>query len=156
MKFKDPCSFEEKQWQIRLHIKKQKHYFANKGPSGQSYSFFSNHLWMWELDHKESWALENWWFWAVVLERTLKSPLGCKGIKLVNSKENQSCIFIGRTGAEVEALILWSPDGKSWLIRKDPVAGKDWRQQEKGMTGTDGWMALPAQWTWVWASSGRW
>ena len=87
---------------------------------------------MWELDYKESWALKNWCFWTVVLEKTLESPLDCKEIKPVNPKGNQLWIFIGRTDAEAEALILWPPDMKSWLIEKDCDAGKDWGQEEKG------------------------
>ena len=92
------------------------------------------HVWMWELDYKESWALKNWYFWTVVLEKTLESPLDYKEIKPVNPKGNQSWIFIGRTDAEAETPILWPPDAKNWLIGKDPDAGKDWRQEEKGMT----------------------
>ena len=93
---------------------------------------------MWEMDHKEGWVPKNWFFWIVVLEKTLESPLDCKEIKPVSPKGNQSWIFIGRTDAE--APILWPPDGKSWLIWKDPDAGKDWRQ-EKGMTEDEivGW-----------------
>ena len=90
--------------------------------------------WMWELDYKESWALKNWCFWTVVLEKTLESSLDCKEIQLVHSKGNQSWIFIGRTDAEAEAPILWPPDGQNWLIGKDPDAGNDWRQEEKGTT----------------------
>ena len=101
-------------------MKKQRHYFANKGLSSQSYGFSSSHVWMWELDHKEGWGLKNRCFWTVVLEKTLESPLDCKEIKPVNPKGNQSQIFTGRTDAEVEAPILWPPDSKSWLIRKDP------------------------------------
>ena len=101
---------------------------ANKGPSSQSYGFSSSHVWMWELDHKENWALKNGGFWTVVLERTLECPLDCK-IKPVNPKGNQSWIFIGRTDAEAEVLILWPPDAKSWLIGKDPDAGK-WRWEK--------------------------
>ena len=89
---------------------------------------------MWELDHKQSWALKNWCFWTVVLEKTLESPLDCKEIKPVNPKGNQSLIFIGRTDAEAETPILWPSDGKNWLLKKDLDAGKDWRQEEKGMT----------------------
>ena len=89
---------------------------------------------MWELDHKEGWALKNWCFWTVVLEKTLESPLDCKEIQPVNPKGNLSWIFIGRTDVEAETLILWPPDVKSWLISKDPDAGKDWRQEEKGTT----------------------
>ena len=95
--------------------------------------FSSGHVWMWELDHKESWVPKNWRFWTVVLEKTLESPLECK-IKQVNPKGNQSWIFIGRTDAEAETPILWPPDAKNWLIGKDLDAGKDWRQEEKGMT----------------------
>ena len=89
---------------------------------------------MWELDHKEGWELKNWCFWTLVLEKTLEGPLDCTEIKPVNSKGNQSWIFIGRTDVEAEAVILWPPDAKSWLIRKDPDTGKDWRQEEKVMT----------------------
>ena len=106
------------------HIKNQRHYFANKDPSSQSYVFSSSHLWMWKLDHKESWAPKDWCFWTVVLENTLKSLLECKEIKPVNPKGNQSWIFIGRTDAEVEVPIFWPPDWKRWLIRKVPDSGK--------------------------------
>ena len=116
------------------HIKKQRHYFANKGPSSQSYGFSSSHVRMWELDYKERWALKNWCFWTVVLEKTLECPLDCKEIQPVHPKGDQSWIFIGRTDAETETPVLWPPDGKNWLIGKDPDAGKDWRQEEKGMT----------------------
>ena len=127
--------------QPRQHIKKQKHYFADKGPSSQTYGFSSSNVWMWELDYKESWVPKNWCFWTMVLEKTLESPLDCKEIQLVNPKGNQSWIFIGRTDAEVEAPILWPPDAKNWLTGKDPDAGKDWRQEEKGMTEDEmvGW-----------------
>ena len=118
--------------QPRQHIKKQRHYLANKGLSSQGYGFPSNHVWMWGLDHKESWAMKNWCFWTVVLEKTLESPLECKEIKPVNPKGNQSWIFVGRTDAE--APILWPPDAKNWLIGKDADAGEDWRQEEKGPT----------------------
>ena len=90
---------------------------------------------MWELDHKESWAPRNWCFWTMVLEKTLESPLDSRNIKLVNPKGNQPWIFIARSDAEAETPGLWPPDGKNWLIGKDPDAGKDWRQKEKGMTG---------------------
>ena len=118
--------------QPRQHIKKQRHDFANKGRSSQIYVFSSSHVWMWELDYKESWALKNWCFWTVVLEKTLESPLDCKEIQPVHPKGNQFWIFIGRTDAEAEALILWPPDANNWLIWKDPDAGKDWRQEKKG------------------------
>ena len=115
--------------QPRQHIKKQRHYFANKGPSSQGNGFSSGHVWIWELDYKESWALKNWCFWTVVLEKTLESPLDSKEIKPVNTKGNQAWIFIGKTDAE--APIFWSPDTMSQLTGKDPDAGKDWRQTEK-------------------------
>ena len=96
---------------------------------------------MWELDHKESWALKNWCFWTVVLEKTLASPLDCKEIQTVHPKGDQSWVFIGRTDAKAETPILWPPDAKSWLIGKDPDAGKDWGQEEKGTTEDEmvGW-----------------
>ena len=109
---------------------------------------------MWELDYKESWAQKNWCFWTVMLEKTPESPWDCKEIKLVNFKENQSWIFIARTDAEAEASLLWPPDAKNWLIGKDPDAGKDWRQEEKGTTEDE--MVSPARWTRVWASFGSW
>ena len=120
--------------QPRQHIQKQRHYFVNKGPSSQSYGFSSSHVWMWELDYKESWALKNLCFWTVVLEKTLENPLDSKEIQLVHPKGNQSWIFIGRTDAEVETPILWPPNVKNWFIWKDPDARKDWGQEEKGMT----------------------
>ena len=113
----------------KAYIKKQRHYFAHEGLSSQSYGFSNSHVWMWELDHKEGWALKNWCFWTVL--KTLESPLDFKGIKPVNPKGNQSWIFIGRTDAEAEAPILWPPDAKSQLIRKDPGAGKNWGQEEE-------------------------
>ena len=134
MKLKDASSLEEKYDQTRQHIKKQRHYFADKGPSSQRYGFSSSHVWMWELDYKESWALKNWYFWTVVLEKTLESPSDCKEIQPVNPKGNQSWIFIGRTDAEAEIPILWPPDAKNWLTGKDPDSGKDWTQEDKGTT----------------------
>ena len=130
--------------QPRYHTKKQRHYFANQGPSSQSYGFFSSHIWMWELDYRESWVLKNWCFWTVVLEKTLESPLDCKEIHPVHSKGNQSWIFIGRTDAEAETPILWPPDVKDWLIWKDPDAGKELRQEkrvtEDEMVGWHHWL----------------
>ena len=122
-------------------ILKSRHYFANKGLSSQSYSFSSSHVWMWELDYKESWVLKTWFFWAVVLKKTLESPLDCKEIQPVNPKGNQSWIFIGRTDTEAETPIFWPPNAKNWLIWKDPDAGKDWRWEEKGITEDEmvGW-----------------
>ena len=127
--------------QPRQHIKKQRHYFANKGPSSQSYGFSRIHVWMWELDYRESRAPKDWRFWTVVLEKTLESPLDCKEIKPANLKGNQPRIFTGRTDVEGEALILWPLDLKNELIGKDPAAGKDFRQELKGTTEDEmvGW-----------------
>ena len=144
------CSREKKKtlapWkksydQPRQHIQKQRHYFASKDPSGQSYGFSSSHVWMWELDYKESWVLKNWCFWTVVGEKTLESLLDCKEIQPVHPKGNQSWIFIGRTDAEAETVILWPPDVKNWLIGKDSDAGTDWRWEKKGTTEDEmiGW-----------------
>ena len=110
--------------QPRKHIRKQRHYFAKKGLSSQGYGFSSSHVWMWELDYKESWVPKNWCFWIVVLEKTLESLLDCKEILLVHPKGNQSWIFIGRIDVEAETPILWPPDAKNWLIWKDPDAGE--------------------------------
>ena len=125
--------------QPRQHIKKQRCYVADKGPSSQSYGFSSSQVWTWELDHKESWALKNWCFRTVVLEKTLESPLNWKEIQLVYPKRNQSWLFMGRT--EAEAPILWPPDAKKWLNGKEPDARKDWRQGENGTTEDEmiGW-----------------
>ena len=112
-------------------ILKQRHHFADKGPYSQSYYLSSSHVQMSKLDHKEGWPPKNWCFHTVVLEKTLESPLDCREIKPVIPKRNQPWIFTGRTDDEVEAPILWSPDGKSWLTRKDPDAEKDWKQKEK-------------------------
>ena len=117
----------------RHYIKKQRHCFSDKDPSSQSYGFSIGHVWMGELDYKESWAPKNWCFWTVVLEKTLESPLDCEEIKPVHPKGNQSWIFIGRTDGEAEAPILWPPDAKNWLLVKAPDAGQDWRREEKGM-----------------------
>ena len=141
MKLKDSCYLEEKLWKPRQHIKKQRPYFANKGPSSQGYGFSSSHVWMWELNYKESWVPKNWCFWTVVLEKIIESPLDCKEIKSVNPNGNQSWIFIGKTDVKAETPIIWPPDSKNWLIGKDPYAGKDWTQEEKGMTEDEmlGW-----------------
>ena len=111
---------------------------------------------MWELDYKESWALKNWCFWTVVLEKTLESPLDCKEIQPVHFKGNQSWVFFERNDAKVETPILWPPYAKSWLIGKDSDAGRDWGRRSKGTTGWDGWIASLIQWTWVWVNSGSW
>ena len=118
--------------QPRQLIKKQRHYFAHKGPTSQSYGFSSSHVWMWELDYKESWAPKNWCFWTVVLEKTLESPLDCKEIQPVHPKGNQSWVFIGRNDVEAETPILWPPDAKSWLIWKDPDVGKIKGRRRRG------------------------
>ena len=117
----------------RQHIKKQRHYFDNKSPYSQSCGFSSSHVWMWELEYKESWVLKNWCFWTVVLEKALESPLDCKETQPVHPKGNESWIFTGRTDVEAETPIVWPPDAKNWLIGKDPDAEQDWRQ-EKGTT----------------------
>ena len=125
MKLKD-TPWKESYDQPRQHIKKQRHYFVNKGPSSQGYGFSSGHVWMWELDYKESWVLKNWCFWTVVLEKTLESPFNCKEIQPVYPKGDQSWVFIGRTDVEAEISTLGPPDVKNWLIWKDSDAGKDW------------------------------
>ena len=127
-----PAPWKKSYDQPTQHIKKQRRYFSNRDLSSQSYGFSSSHVWIWELDHKESWAPRNWCFWTVVLEKTLDSPLDSKEIKPVNAQGNQSWIFIGRTDAEAETLILWLSYVKNWLLRKDSDAGRDWRQEEKG------------------------
>ena len=142
--------------QPREHIKKQRCYFTNKGLSSQSYGFSSSHVWIWELDHKQSLVLKNWCLWTVVLEKTLESPLDCKEIQPINPKGNQSWVFIGRTDAKAETPILWPPHAKRWLIGKDSDARRDWGQEEKGTTEDDGWMASLTRWTWVWVNSGSW
>ena len=122
-------------------MEKQRHYFANKGPSSQGYGFSSGHVWMWELDCEESWALKNWCFWSVVLEQTLESHLDCKEIQPVHSEGAQPWVFFGRNDAKAETPVLWPPHAKSWLIGKDSDAGRDWGQDEKGMTEDEmaGW-----------------
>ena len=118
--------------QPRQHIKMQRHYFADKGPSSQGYDFSSGHVWMWELDYKEGGVLKNWCCWTVVLEKTLESPLDCKEIQAVYPIGDQSWVFIGRSDVEAETPILWPPDVKNWLIWKDPDAGKDWGWWRRG------------------------
>ena len=127
--------------QPRQHIKKQRHYFVNKCLASEGYGFSSSHVWMWELDSKESWVPKNWYFWTVVLVKTLESPLDCREIQPVHLKGGQSWGCIGRTDAEPEAPILWPPHVKSWLIGKDPDAGRGWGQEEKGTTEDEmaGW-----------------
>ena len=156
-KLKDACSLKKSCDNPGQHIKKQRPDFATKGPSSQSYGFSSSHVWMWELDHKESWAPKNWWFWTVVLKKTLVSPLDSKKVQPINPKGSQSWIFIERTDAEAEAPILWPPDAKNWLIRKEPDAGERLKAGGEGYNrGWDGWMASLTSWIWVWASSRNW
>ena len=141
MKLKDTCSMEESYDQPRQHIKKQRHYFANKNLSSPGYGFSSDHVRMWDFDCEESWALKNWCFWTVVLEKTLASPLDCKEIQQIHSEGDQPGDFFGRNDAEAETPVLWPPHVKSWLIGKDSDAGRDWGQEEKGMTEDEmaGW-----------------
>ena len=114
-----------------LHIKKQRHHFADKGLYNPSYGFSRSHVWTWEMDHKEGWVPKNWCFWTVVLEKTLESPLSSKDIKPVHPKGDQSWVFIGRTDVEAETPILWPPDTKSLLTEREPDAGKDWGQEKR-------------------------
>ena len=127
--------------QPRQHIKKQRHYFTNKGPPSQSYGFSSSHVWMWKLDYKESRVLKNGCFWIMVLEKTLESPQDFKEIQPIHPKGNQSWILVRRTDAEAETPILWPPDVKNWLIGKDHDVGKDWRPEKKRIAEDDmiGW-----------------
>ena len=131
MKLKD-THWKESYDQPRQHIKKQRHYFANKGPSSQSNGFSSSLVWMWELDYKESWVPKKWWFWTVVLNKTLESPLDCKEIQPVHPKWNKSWIFTGRTDAEAETPIFWPPDVKYWLTGKTLMLGKIGGRRRKG------------------------
>ena len=132
-----PC--KESYDQPRQHSKKQRHFFVNKRQSSQSCGFSNSHVWMWELDYKESWAPKIWCFWTVVLEKTLESPLDCKEIQPVHSTGDESWVFIGRADGEAETPIIWPPDGKNWFIWKDPDAGKDWGLEEKGTTEDEMW-----------------
>ena len=153
MKLKDAYPWKKSCDQPRQYMKRQRYYFANKGPSSQGCGFSSSHVWMWELEYKENWALKNWCIWTVVLEKTLESHLDYKEIQSVNSKGNRPWIFIGRTDAKAETPVLWPPDAKSWLIWKVPDAGKDWGQEEKGVTGDE---IVGCQWTWVLVNSRSW
>ena len=117
--------------QPRQNIKKQRHYFANKGPSSQSYGFSSSHVWMWELNYKEGWVLKNWCFWTVVVEKTFESPLDCKEVQPVHPKVNHSWIFIGRTDAEAETPILWLPDANPKILMLGKTEGRKKRGQQR-------------------------
>ena len=156
MKLKD-TPWKESYDQPRQHIKKQRHYFANKGPPSQGYGFSCDHVWMWELDYKESWPLKNWCFWTVVLEKTFESPLNYKEIQVVHPKGDQSWVFIGRNHAEAETAILlatWCKDlthlKRPWCLERLKMGG------EGDDRGWDGWMASLTQWTWVWVNSRSW
>ena len=134
MKLKDAYSLEGSYEQHRQHIKSRYITLSTKVCLVKAMVFFSGHVWMWDLDYKESWAPNNWCFWTVVLEKTPESPLDCKEIQPVHSKGDQSWMFIGRTDVEAETPILWPPHAKSWLIGKDLDVGRDWGQEEKGTT----------------------
>ena len=144
MKLKDTYSLEGKLWPTYIAYSKAETLLCHKGPSSQGYGFSSGHVWMWELDCEEGWEPKNWCFWTVVLEKTLENPLDCKEIQPVHPKGNQSWVFIGRIDAEAETPILWPPHTKGWLIGKNPDAGRDWGQEEKGMTEDEmaGWHHL--------------
>ena len=160
MKLKDACSLEEKLWpnktkHMTKHIKKQRHYFANKGPSSQSYGFSSGPVWMWELNYKESWAPKNWCFWTMVLEKTLESPLDWKEIQPVHPKGDQSWVVHlkdWRWSWNSSTLATWFEElihlKRPWCWGKIEV------RRRRGDRGWDGWMALPTQWTWVWVFLG--
>ena len=132
MKLKDDYSLGEQSWSTQTTYKKQRPYFANKVPSSQGYVFSSGHVWMWELDYKESWVPNNWCFWTVVLEKTLESPLNCKEIQPVHPKGNQSWIFIGRTDAEAETPVLWPLMGRADSFKKILILGKIEGRRRKG------------------------
>ena len=152
MKLKDTIPWKKSYDQPIQHIKKQRDYFANKGPSSQGYGFSGGHVWMWELDCEESWAPKNWCFWTVVLEKTLEGPLYCKEIQLVHPKGGQSWVFIGRIDVKAENPILWPPHVKSWLIGKKTLM----LGGIEGNRGWDGWRASSTWWTWVWVDCGHW
>ena len=140
MKLKDACFLEGKLWLTRQHIQMQRHYFANSGQSRQSYGFSNSHVWMWELDYKESWAPKNWYFWTVVLQKTLESPLDCKEIQPVHPKGNLSWIFIRRTDAEAE-----TPNTLATRCKEQTHWKRCWERLKAGGEGADrgwdGWMA---------------
>ena len=160
IKLKDACSLEEKLWP-RQHIKKQRHYFANKVLSSQGYGFSSDYIWMWELDCEESWVPKNWCFWAVVL-KTLESPLDCKEIQPVHPKGNQSWIFIGRTDVEAETQVAkYFRNSATWCEELTCLKRPWWWERLKAGgegddRGWDGWMTSLTQWTWVWINFGSW
>ena len=150
------CPWKKSYDKPRHHIKKQRHYFTNKGPSSQSYDFSRSLAWMWELDYKEWWAPKNWCFWTVVLEKTLEGPLDCKEIQPVHPKGNQPWIFTGRTDAEAEATILWPPDVRKPTHLKRPWCWGRLKVGEGDHRGWDVWIASPMRWTWDWVGSRNW
>ena len=146
--------WKERDDKPQQHTKKQRYHFASdRGPYSQSYNFSSSHAQMWELDHKEGWALKKYCLWSVVLEKTLESSLDCREIKPVNPKGNQPRIFPGRTDVKVEAPILWAPDVKSWL--KTLMLKKNEGKSRRGWQGWHGWIASLIQWTWIWENCRR-
>ena len=146
MKWKD-TPWKKSYDQSRQHIKKQRHYFANKCLSSQGYGFPSSHVWMWELDYKESWALKNWCFWTVLLEKTLESPLDCKEIQPVHPKGDQSWVFIGRTDAEAETPTLGHVMWRSISFEKTLILAKIEERMRMGDREWNGWIASPTNWT---------
>ena len=151
-------SWKKSNYQPKQLIKKQKDYFEDKGPSSQGYGFSSIHVWTWELDYNESWAVRNWCFWTVVLDKSLEISLDCKEIQPVHPKGDQSWVFIEKTHVEAEKPILWPPDGKNWLTGKNTDAAKVWRQEEKRLDDIwwDCGMTSQTQWTSVWRKFGSW
>ena len=148
------CSHEiKRRLLLGRNIKKQRHYFANKGPSSQGYGFSISHVWLWELDCEESWAPKNWCFSTVVLEKTLESPLDCKEIQLVHPTGEQSWIFIARSVLKLYTLATWCEELTHW---KRPWCWERLKAKgEGGCRGRDGWIASSSQWTWIWAHSKR-
>ena len=156
MKLKDACSLGEKLWKPRQHIKRQRHYFANNGPSSQDYGFSSSHIWMWELDYKESWVPKNWCFWTVVLEKTLGSPLDCKKIQLVHPKGDQSWCSLKGLMLKLKLQCFGHLMQRTDSFEKTLMLGKIEGRRSRGWQRWDGWMASLTQWTWVWVDSGSW
>ena len=142
--------------QPRQHIKKQRHYFVHKDPSSQGYGFSSSHVWMWEVDYKESWVLKNWCFWTVMLEKTLQSSLDCKAIQPVHPKGDQSWVLTGKTDVEAETPKFGHLMQRADSFEKTLMLGRIEGRRRRDNRGWDGWMASLSQWTWVWVSSGSW
>ena len=142
--------------QARQHIQKQRHYFTNKGPSSQGYDFSSGHVWMWELDYKESWVPRNWCFWTVVLEKTLESSLDCKEIQPVHSEGDHPWDFFERNDAKAETPVLWPPHVKMTHWKRLWCWEGLGARGEGDDRGWDGWMASLTRWRWVWVNSGSW